>query len=63
MIHAHGFEACRYDDPSRSESWGLYSFAAERWLPVLFATKAEADVAANDMATPPVNRTKRRKYD
>lgn len=63
MSHSHGYEAHRYDDPSRSESWGLYSVTEKRWLPVLFGTKAEADVAAMEMAYPSKSRSKRGKYE
>ena len=63
MPHDHGYEARRYDDPSRSESWGLYSVTEKRWLPVLFGSKDQANTAAIEMAMPTKARSKRGKYE
>lgn len=63
MAHAHGYEAHRFDDPSRAEAWGLYSATEKRWLPVLFGSKDQADAAAKEMAMPKKARSKRGKYE
>lgn len=63
MSHSHGYEARPYDDPSRPDSWGLYSARERQWLAILFATKSEAEVAAMEMANPTKARSKRGKYE
>ena len=63
MPHSQGYEAHRYADPSRPDSWGLYSASEKQWLAILFATKAEADAAAMEIANPSKVRSKRGKYE
>jgi hypothetical protein len=63
MPYSHGYEPQHYDDPSRPDSWGLYSASEKQWLAILFATKAEAEVAAMEMANPSKTRSKRGKYE
>lgn len=63
MPHAHGYAPRRYVDSARPESWGLYSEAEAQWLPVLFASREDAAMAANLMTSgKPGGHARRRKY-
>lgn len=42
MASTQGYKPQLHDDPRHQGSWGLYSEADARWLPVIFATFGEA---------------------
>lgn len=55
MVHKRNVIAARLPQPEFDGRWGLRSALDGRWLPVVYASEAEASAAASGRRASPVN--------